>query len=221
MTTAGIARVHRQRQRVRDRRPAGARQVPPERREPERLGARGRRAPSHRRRGGSAGHRSHAEQAVRHRFDRLGQLLSPRQPRLHLLLGWQRSGGRHARRDQLLARARLGGPPPRHASTPTSSGVRCGTPFSSTRELDGLSVLHATSRLLRDRPSALPARPRSRPCPSFRSAEGDLDLWLGAAGLRFNPTGNLLISANALFSLGDEGLQNDDVIPVVSIDYSF
>jgi hypothetical protein len=39
--------------------------------------------------------------------------------------------------------------------------------------------------------------------------------------LRFNPTGNLLVSANALFSLGDEGLLDEDVIPVVSIEYSF
>ena len=55
----------------------------------------------------------------------------------------------------------------------------------------------------------------------LQAAESDLDLWLGAAGLRFNPTGNLLISANALFSLGDEGLLDEDVIPVVSIEYSF
>jgi hypothetical protein len=57
--------------------------------------------------------------------------------------------------------------------------------------------------------------------PELSGTEGDLDLWLGAAGLRFNPVGNLLISANALFQLGDEGLQSDDVLPVISIDYSF
>jgi outer membrane putative beta-barrel porin/alpha-amylase len=57
--------------------------------------------------------------------------------------------------------------------------------------------------------------------PELEGSEGDLDLWLGAAGLRFNPTGNLLVSANLLFSLSDEGLQNDDVFPVVSLDYSF
>ena len=57
--------------------------------------------------------------------------------------------------------------------------------------------------------------------PELSGTESDLDLWFGAAGLRFNPVGNLLISANALFSLGDEGLQSDDVLPVVSIDYSF
>jgi hypothetical protein len=57
--------------------------------------------------------------------------------------------------------------------------------------------------------------------PELAGTGADLDLWLGAAGLRFNPVGNLLVSANALFSLRDEGLQSDDVIPVLSVDYSF
>lgn len=57
--------------------------------------------------------------------------------------------------------------------------------------------------------------------PELHATEGDLDLWLGAAGLRFNPAGNFLLSANVLFALSDEGLQSDDVIPVVSLDYSF
>jgi hypothetical protein len=55
----------------------------------------------------------------------------------------------------------------------------------------------------------------------LNSNHGDLDVWLGAAGLRFNPWKNLLISANALFSLGDEGLQIDGVTPVASVEYSF
>ena len=59
------------------------------------------------------------------------------------------------------------------------------------------------------------------PVPELEASRGDLDLWLGAAGLRFNPVGNFLVSANVLFSLSDEGLQDEDVIPVVSLDYSF
>ena len=55
----------------------------------------------------------------------------------------------------------------------------------------------------------------------LQTETGDVDLWLGAAGVRFNPTGNLLLSANVLFSLSDEGLQDDDPIPVVSLEYSF
>jgi hypothetical protein len=50
--------------------------------------------------------------------------------------------------------------------------------------------------------------------------EGDLNLVLGAVGLRINPFKNLLISANALFSTGNRGLQ-DKFTPVVAFDYSF
>jgi hypothetical protein len=57
--------------------------------------------------------------------------------------------------------------------------------------------------------------------PELEGRTADLDLWLGAAGVRFNPAGNLLVSLNVLFGLSDEGLQNDDVTPVMSIDYSF
>ena len=77
------------------------------------------------------------------------------------------------------------------------------------------------SRPPRDRRSALRAATTVAALPELHGTEGDLDLWLGAAGLRFNPTGNFLVSANALFSLGDEGLQDEDVIPVVSLEYSF
>lgn len=51
--------------------------------------------------------------------------------------------------------------------------------------------------------------------------EDDLTVVLGAAGLRFNPVGNLLISANVLVNLTDEGLQADGLVPAVSLDYSF
>ena len=53
------------------------------------------------------------------------------------------------------------------------------------------------------------------------AATDDLNLLLGSAGLRFNPAGNLLITLNALFSLSDDGLQDEDMIPLVGIDYSF
>jgi hypothetical protein len=70
-------------------------------------------------------------------------------------------------------------------------------------------------------PVCAPGGSTTATLPELSGSEGDLDLWFGAAGLRFNPVGNLLISANALLSLGDEGLQSDDVLPVISIDYSF
>jgi len=49
---------------------------------------------------------------------------------------------------------------------------------------------------------------------------GNLNLLLGSAGLKVNPVGNLLIVANLLFSIGEDGLQ-DKVTPVFGIDYSF
>jgi hypothetical protein len=49
---------------------------------------------------------------------------------------------------------------------------------------------------------------------------GDLNLLLGAANLKINLVGRLLLNAGALFGLGDSGLQ-DKVTPVFGIDYSF
>ncbi len=50
--------------------------------------------------------------------------------------------------------------------------------------------------------------------------EGDLSLLLGAAGLKVNPVGRLLVNAGVLFSIGNAGLQ-DKLTPVFGIDYSF
>jgi len=49
---------------------------------------------------------------------------------------------------------------------------------------------------------------------------GNLQLYLGAAGLRFNPWGTLLVSANLLFPLTEAGLR-DRVTPAIGIDYVF
>jgi hypothetical protein len=57
--------------------------------------------------------------------------------------------------------------------------------------------------------------------PVVRFEERDIDLLLGAFGVKFNPGGNLLLSATALFSLSDDGLQDDGVIGVVGVEYSF
>ena len=56
--------------------------------------------------------------------------------------------------------------------------------------------------------------------PDLQTVEGDLNVILASAGIRFNPVANLLISANALISTGNRGLQ-DKFTPVVAIDYSF
>ena len=39
--------------------------------------------------------------------------------------------------------------------------------------------------------------------------------------MRWNPGGNFLISLNAIVSLSDDGLQDDGIIPLFGIDYSF
>ena len=49
---------------------------------------------------------------------------------------------------------------------------------------------------------------------------GNLDLYLGAAGLRFNPWRTMLVSANLLFPLTKAGLR-DRVTPTIGIDYVF
>jgi hypothetical protein len=49
---------------------------------------------------------------------------------------------------------------------------------------------------------------------------GSLGLYLASVGFKINPIGRLLVVGNLLISLGDGGLQ-DDITPVVGIDYSF
>jgi hypothetical protein len=50
--------------------------------------------------------------------------------------------------------------------------------------------------------------------------EGDLRLYIGAAGIRFSPWRTILVTANLLFPLTDAGLR-DRVTPVLGVDYVF
>jgi hypothetical protein len=52
-------------------------------------------------------------------------------------------------------------------------------------------------------------------------ANDDLNLLLGSAGVRWNVSGSLLLTLNAIFSLSDDGLQDTGVVPFVGLDYSF
>jgi hypothetical protein len=54
----------------------------------------------------------------------------------------------------------------------------------------------------------------------FTRRPGDLHLLVGVAGIRYNPRGNLLISAEMLIPVTESGLR-DRITPVVGIDYSF
>lgn len=49
----------------------------------------------------------------------------------------------------------------------------------------------------------------------------DQSLIFGSFGLKFNPWGNLLVSANLLYSMTSNGLQDEDLIPLIGLDYSF
>jgi len=55
----------------------------------------------------------------------------------------------------------------------------------------------------------------------FTSEDGTLNMLLGSVGLKLNPTGRLLISANVLFSLSKNNGLQDDITPVIAIDYNF
>jgi hypothetical protein len=57
--------------------------------------------------------------------------------------------------------------------------------------------------------------------PDLSFGRDDLNLVLGAAGVRWNVSGNLLISLSAIYSLSSDGLQDEDVIPLLGVDYSF
>jgi hypothetical protein len=49
---------------------------------------------------------------------------------------------------------------------------------------------------------------------------GSLGLYLASVGFKLNPFGRLLVTANVLIAIGSGGLQ-DDITPVVGLDYSF
>jgi hypothetical protein len=54
----------------------------------------------------------------------------------------------------------------------------------------------------------------------FAAQPGNLNLLLGAAGVRYNPGRNLLISGSVLFPLTDAGIRSE-IIPVVGFEYAF
>lgn len=75
-----------------------------------------------------------------------------------------------------------------------------------------------TSHLLRRHDSAQIERFER---PVLRAEQDDINLILGSLGLKVNLTGELLFTVNLALSLGDEGLRDEDIVPLVGIDYSF
>jgi hypothetical protein len=54
----------------------------------------------------------------------------------------------------------------------------------------------------------------------FTRRPGDMNILMGVAGFRYNPRGNLLISAEVLLPITEAGLR-DRITPVLGLDYSF
>ena len=57
--------------------------------------------------------------------------------------------------------------------------------------------------------------------PVLGSEPDDLDLLSGAFGCKVNLYGQVLVTANLLWSLSADGLRDADVVPLIGIDYSF
>lgn len=64
------------------------------------------------------------------------------------------------------------------------------------------------------------ATPRTTSRETLFSRTGNLNLFLGSAGLKINPAGRLLLVGNVLFAIGESGLQ-DEITPTFGIEYSF
>jgi hypothetical protein len=65
-----------------------------------------------------------------------------------------------------------------------------------------------------------PPRTVQRTFRRLSSSEANLNTLIGSIGFKANPIGNLLITANVLFSLNRKGLQ-DSLSPLFALDYSF
>jgi hypothetical protein len=65
-----------------------------------------------------------------------------------------------------------------------------------------------------------PAPPQSAVFQEFEPRAGNINLLFGTAGVKFNPRGNLLVSASVLFPLNDSGLKSK-VAGVFGLDYAF
>jgi hypothetical protein len=100
-----------------------------------------------------------------------------------------------------------------------------GNRLTLTGDFVGRSLLDAVRVVDADRSFRFNKRPPS-PVQTISDTvlvteTGTMNLLLGSAGVKFNPGGRLLFSANLLFSLSkDNGLQ-DNVVPVFAIDYNF
>jgi len=77
------------------------------------------------------------------------------------------------------------------------------------------------SKTFQFQPPGNPAPPiASMNFDEFEPRAGNLNLLYGTAGVKVNPTGNLLISASVLFPLTDAGLKNR-LTTIIGMEYAF
>jgi hypothetical protein len=97
--------------------------------------------------------------------------------------------------------------------------------FTLSGEVVGRTLFDATTAVLGQEPFSFVMAGGTTTLTELRPVvhfvEDDLDLLLGVLGMKFNPTGNLLLTANAMFGLSDDGLEQDGVIGVLGVEYSF
>ena len=89
------------------------------------------------------------------------------------------------------------------------------------RTLRDVGRLDLVSKTFQFQPPGSPAPPiASMQFEEFEPRTGNLNLLYGTAGLKFNPTGNILLSASVLFPLTDSGLKNR-LTTIFGMDYAF
>jgi hypothetical protein len=89
------------------------------------------------------------------------------------------------------------------------------------RTLRDAGRLSLVSKTFQFQPPGNPAPPiASMQFDEFEPRSGNLNLLYGTAGVKVNPTGNLLISASVLFPLSDAGLKNR-LTTIVGMEYAF
>lgn len=69
-------------------------------------------------------------------------------------------------------------------------------------------------------PAGIPIMEGSRVLPRLLAQKQNSNAFLGSLGFKINPFGSFLLTVNGLFSLNEEGLQ-DDFAPLIGVDYSF
>jgi hypothetical protein len=85
--------------------------------------------------------------------------------------------------------------------------------------LDAQRVVDAPQTFIYNKRPPAPIQRLTEDVPTTET--GTMNLLLGSAGLKFNPGGRLLFSANLLFSLSKNNGLQDSLTPVFSIDYNF